>query len=105
MTAKLNEKLGDSARAKDMEIAPFQHVDMISDLPDNKVKLEYIFRTDPEMILNKLLLEKSPKLNRMVIWPIVICPTEELADKPLGILEELKKFGCASPNVKIIYKA
>ncbi|KAL2531542.1 F-box/fbd/LRR-repeat protein [Abeliophyllum distichum] len=99
---KLNLEILDRAIADSSPVLEFLEVQDYSDVFLNqlqKVKLEYISGTVPEMTLIKLLLEKSPKLHRMVIWPIVIC------DERLGILEELNKFGRASPNVKIIFKA
>ncbi|CAI9766952.1 unnamed protein product [Fraxinus pennsylvanica] len=72
-----------------------------------KLKLQILHRPYvdalPEMTLIKLLLEKSPKLDRMVIrlkWPL-----EKLADKGFGILIKTNKFERASPNAKVIFKA
>ncbi|KAL2551541.1 F-box/FBD/LRR-repeat protein-like [Forsythia ovata] len=55
----------------------------------------------PEMTLIKLLLEKSPTLNRMVI----VWGAFKFDDVLLRTMKELNRFSCASPNAEVNFES
>ncbi|KAF3664811.1 putative protease 2-like [Capsicum annuum] len=76
-------------------------VEHFSDVTFNhlrEVKLMQTNGTIPEIQLVKLLLTKSPELERMLIVP---CLVEEFAT--VHILAELIRFQRASPNAEVVY--
>ncbi|CAA2975688.1 Hypothetical predicted protein [Olea europaea subsp. europaea] len=87
-------------------VSDFLNVQDYSDVLLNQlqeVRLESISGTVSEMTLIMLLLEKSPKLKRMVIQyrSDLFRPSTE---KVYVILKEVNKVWRASPNAMVIYE-